>query len=74
MPTEQDIRTALGHVRYPGFSRDILSFGLVKGIQVDADGNVVVELSLATRDPNIPRLIHEQALDCLLYTSPSPRD
>lgn len=73
MPTEQDIRTALGHVRYPGFSRDILSFGLVKGIHVDADGNVVVDLSLATRDPNIPRLIHEQAID-VLKAVPGVRD
>ncbi len=64
MPTEQDIRTALGHVRYPGFSRDILSFGLVKSIQVTG-ADVVIELSLATRDPNIPRLIHEQAMDVL---------
>lgn len=64
MPTEPDIRSALGNVRYPGFSRDILSFGLVKGIQVDG-ANVTVEISLATRDPNIPRLIHEQAMDVL---------
>lgn len=64
MPTEQDIRTALGHVRYPGFSRDIISFGLVKGIQIEG-GNVTVEISVATRDPNIPRLIHEQAMDVL---------
>jgi ATP-binding protein involved in chromosome partitioning len=27
--------------------------------------NVVVEISVATRDPNIPRLIHEQAMDVL---------
>lgn len=64
MPSESDIRTALGNVRYPGFSRDILSFGLVRDIQVDGN-NVVVEISLATRDPNIPRLIHEQAMDVL---------
>ena len=64
MPTEQDIRTALGNVRYPGFSRDILSFGLVKGIQIEG-ANVTVEISVATRDPNIPRLIHEQAMDVL---------
>jgi ATP-binding protein involved in chromosome partitioning len=64
MPTEQDIRTALGNVRYPGFSRDILSFGLVKGIQIEG-ANVTIEISVATRDPNIPRLIHEQAMDVL---------
>lgn len=64
MPTEQDIRTALGNVRYPGFSRDILSFGLVKGIQVEG-ADVTVEISIATRDPNIPRLIHEQSMEVL---------
>jgi ATP-binding protein involved in chromosome partitioning len=51
-------------VRYPGFSRDILSFGLVKAVQVTG-ADVIVEISLATRDPNIPRLIHEQAMDVL---------
>ena len=64
MLTENDIRSALGSVRYPGFSRDILSFGLVKSIQVSGN-DVTVEISLATRDPNIPRLIHEQAMDVL---------
>ncbi len=64
MPTESDIRAALSTVRYPGFSRDILSFGLVKSIQVQ-QGQVTVEISLATRDPNIPRLIHEQAMEAI---------
>lgn len=64
MPSENDIRSALGQVRYPGFSRDILSFGLVKGIRLDGS-NVIVDITLATRDPNIPRLIHEQAMDVL---------
>lgn len=64
MPNETDIRAALSQVRYPGFSRDILSFGLVKSIEIQ-EGNVVVGITLATRDPNIPRLIHEQAMDVL---------
>ena len=64
MPTESDIRAALATVRYPGFSRDIISFGLVKGIAVEG-GKVTIEISIATRDPNIPRLIHEQAIDVL---------
>lgn len=64
MPTESDIRAALATVRYPGFSRDILSFGLVKSIQVQ-QGQVTVEISVATRDPNIPRLIHEQAMEAI---------
>ena len=64
MPYESDIRSALAQVRYPGFSRDIISFGLVKGITIDG-GKVVVDISVATRDSNIPRLIHEQAMDVL---------
>ncbi len=64
MPTDSDIRAALANVRYPGFSRDIISFGLVKNITVDG-GKVTVDISVATRDPNIPRLIHEQAMEVL---------
>ncbi|MBL9133218.1 MAG: Mrp/NBP35 family ATP-binding protein [Verrucomicrobiaceae bacterium] len=64
MLSEDIVRSALSQVRYPGFSRDILSFGLVKSIQL-AGADVTVEISLATRDPNIPRLIHEQAMEVL---------
>lgn len=64
MPTDPEIRQALAQVRYPGFSRDIISFGLVKDITIEG-GKVTVEISVATRDPNIPRLIHEQAMDVL---------
>ena len=61
MLTEESIRAALSSVRYPGFNRDIVSFGLVKAIR--AEGSVVsVDISLATRDPNVPRQIHEGAM------------
>ncbi len=33
--TEDSIREALKSVRYPGFSRDIVSFGIVRGVTVD---------------------------------------
>lgn len=58
MITEDSVREKLKNVNYPGFSRDILSFGLVKRIAVEGD-DVSVLVSLATRDPNIPRAIHE---------------
>lgn len=64
MPTEDQVRSALSQVKYPGFSRDIVSFGLVKGVQVEGP-NVQVEISLATRDANIPRQIHEEATKAL---------
>jgi len=51
---------ALKSVKYPGFTRDIISFGLVKSIQID-DGDVKVQLSLATNDPNVPATIKTDA-------------
>jgi ATP-binding protein involved in chromosome partitioning len=58
MITEDLVREKLKKVNYPGFSRDILSFGLVK--KIDLSGNdITVFISLATRDPAVPRGIHE---------------
>jgi ATP-binding protein involved in chromosome partitioning len=58
--SEEHIREALKSVRYPGFSRDIVSFGLVKSINID-NGNVKVQLALATSDPNVPATIKNDA-------------
>ena len=58
--TEEAVREALKAVKYPGFSRDIVSFGLVKGIQVN-NGNLTVQLELATNEPAIPRAIKADA-------------
>ena len=61
MPLSEDqITAALKTVKYPGFSRDIVSFGLVKGIE-QRDGDVVVQLALATNDPAIPQTIKNEA-------------
>jgi ATP-binding protein involved in chromosome partitioning len=43
--TEDNIKSALKGVKYPGYSRDIVSFGLVKEISI-ADGVVSVALQL----------------------------
>ena len=58
--SEEQVRDALRSVRYPGFSRDIVSFGLVKEVQID-DGSVKVQLALATNDPNVPATIKNDA-------------
>src|ERR1041385_1906174 len=58
--SEEQVENALKSVRYPGFSRDIVSFGLVKAIQID-DGEVKVQLALATNDPSIPAAIKNDA-------------
>lgn len=62
--TEEQIKEALKAVKYPGFSRDIVSFGLVKGIEIDG-GAVTVQLALATNEPAIPRTIKTEAEEVL---------
>ncbi|PYK09485.1 MAG: chromosome partitioning protein [Verrucomicrobia bacterium] len=58
--SEDQVKTALKSVKYPGFTRDIVSFGLVKSIQID-NGEVKVQLALATNDPNVPAAIKNEA-------------
>ncbi len=62
--TEEEIRTALQAVKYPGFSRDVVSFGLVKGIEIAGD-RVTVQMTLTTNEPAIPRAIKTEAEDVL---------
>lgn len=54
--TPEFIRDALRQVRYPGFSRDIVSFGLVKDVRI-APGLTTVRIEVATRDPQVPERI-----------------
>ena len=61
---EAEVREALKSVRYPGFSRDIVSFGLIKSVTVD-NGEVKVQLALATNDPNVPATIKRDADEAL---------
>ena len=58
--SETEVRAALRDVKYPGFSRDIVSFGLVKSVNID-NGEVKVQLALATNDPNVPATIKSDA-------------
>jgi len=58
MADESSVRSALATVKYPGFSRDIVSFGLIKTIKVDGD-RVEVLMSFSTRDPKVPERIYK---------------
>ena len=49
MLTQEDILNALKAVKYPGYSRDIISFGLVKQVAVNAGA---VSLQLQLTSPN----------------------
>ena len=60
MLTHDDIKNALATVKYPGYSRDIVSFGLVKDISI-ASGAVTVLLQLTSPHPEAARQIQEDA-------------
>src|SRR5437762_2569409 len=70
--SEEQVNTALKSVKYPGFTRDIVSFGLVKSIHID-NGDVKVQLALATNDPNIPAAIKNNAESALRAIAGSRR-
>jgi len=52
------ILAQLRGVKYPGYSRDIVSFGMVKDVQIDGS-RVLVQIALTTADEKIPRMIQE---------------
>jgi ATP-binding protein involved in chromosome partitioning len=64
MITEAQVREKLAGVKYPGFSRDILSFGLVKAIRI-VEGDVHVQMALTTNDPRVPQTIKDQSESAL---------
>lgn len=51
---KEEILTALKTVAYPGLSRDIVSFGLVKKVEIDERGNATVSMAITTSKPEIP--------------------
>jgi ATP-binding protein involved in chromosome partitioning len=60
MLTEDDIRNALKAVKYPGYSRDIVSFGLVREVTVK-NGAVSVSLQLTASSPEVARQIEAES-------------
>ena len=44
--TQEEIQTILKEIKYPGFNRDIVSFGLIEDISV-GDENVRITLKLS---------------------------
>lgn len=56
MLTQDAIKEALKAVKYPGYSRDIVSFGLVKDIAV-ANGAVSLTLQLSSARPEVAAVL-----------------
>ena len=57
--TPESATEALKSVKYPGYSRDIVSFGLVKNVSAH-QGAVSVLLALTTPSPDVARQLKEE--------------
>ncbi len=53
MPTPQEILEELKKVRYPGFTRDIVSFGIIKDIEIAQSGVTVIVNATPNTKPEI---------------------
>ncbi len=62
--TADSLKDALKQVKYPGFSRDIVSFGLVRSAAFDA-GTAKVSIAITTSDPKVPTALKADVEQCL---------
>ena len=60
MPTYDAVLEALKKVKFPGLSRDIVSFGFVHDLKVDG-GNVTFTIRFQTENPAVGRQIVENS-------------
>ncbi|MEO5961404.1 MAG: P-loop NTPase [Opitutaceae bacterium] len=62
--TSDEIKEQLKQVKYPGFSRDIVSFGLVRSAGF-VDGTAKISIAIATNDPKVPLQLKQEIEKCL---------
>ncbi len=62
--TPDTLKEHLKQVKYPGFSRDIVSFGLVKSAAL-IDGTARIALAITTADPKVPTHLKREVDACL---------
>lgn len=56
MADTDQIKEALKSVKFPGFSRDIVSFGLVREVELK-DGDALIGIEITTGDESVPEKI-----------------
>ena len=52
------VKELLSKINYPGFNRDIVSFGMVDSIQIESD-NVIIKLKITSQDNEKKKLLVE---------------
>ena len=84
MPTPQEILEGLKQIKYPGYSRDIVSFGIVRDIEVGSGGvtvtlaignakaDAVDEISRAVRD-RVRALVGGGTIEVVIQEPEKPR-
>ena len=60
MPTQEQVLDALKKVRFPGLSRDIVSFGFVRDVRIDG-GNVAFTIHFQTENPAVGQQVAREA-------------
>ena len=70
--TPDELKALLKQVKYPGFSRDIVSFGLVRGAEL-SDGVARVALQITTADTQVPQQLRRD-IETLLRGQPGVRE
>ncbi|QMU56556.1 MAG: P-loop NTPase [Candidatus Mycalebacterium zealandia] len=66
--TPETVSRRLKMVKYPGFTRDIVSFGIVKDISVDEKSAVKISLVLPKPDPDVQKRIEDDVRTAVLET------
>ena len=64
MPTPQELLEALKQVKYPGFSRDIVDFGIVRDVEVGG-ASVTVHLAPSTDNQGVFAQLRQRVIDTL---------
>lgn len=64
MISQELIIESLKKVRFPGLTRDIVSFGLIKDVRIEG-GNIHVHVSVSAKDPETPGKIEEEVATVL---------
>src|SRR5208337_3622056 len=59
MPSPNEILSELKKVKYPGFTRDIVAFGLVKDIEVGHSGVTVMLFAPSANPEIVGRIVDE---------------
>ena len=56
---KSEVLTLLQSIQYPGFSRDIVSFGMVKNVNVGKD-NLKIELAIKTQNDEKKQIVVDE--------------